>query len=106
VRFGDLRAVRWLTHLQADARVAQHDVVSLAIRIETLMIVTRDQELRPPRKIALALAKYVGSLADHAPAPAPDDAQAGHGRAIFESSCATCHVPPSFTGPPVALADI
>jgi mono/diheme cytochrome c family protein len=99
VRIPDLRAVRLLTFLQADADVAQLDLEALAIRLETLIITSTGETTRPPRIVALALARYVWSLADQfAPADASSD-----GAAVFAANCASCHVPPAFTGAPVPL---
>jgi mono/diheme cytochrome c family protein len=100
VRIPDLRAVQLLTFLQADADVAQIDLEALAIRLETLIITsTTNATSRPPRIVALALARYVWSLADpFAPADTTTD-----GAAVFAANCASCHVPPAFTGAPVAL---
>lgn len=100
VRIADLRPVRFLSHLHADATVVQHDLVSLAIRIETLLTTSRHQALRPPRRVAFALATYVWSLADAAP-PLPDNDVAG--AALFGARCSGCHAGPGFTGAPVAL---
>ena len=99
VRIPDLRAVQLLTFLQADADVAQIDLEALAIRLETLMITSTNETARPPRIVALALARYVWSLADQF-APA-DESSAG--ALVFASDCASCHVPPAFTGAPVPL---
>ncbi len=59
------------SHLQVDATVSQRDLVSLAIRLETLIIVSNGEALRPPREVALALATYVWSLGDGLPIIAP-----------------------------------
>lgn len=69
-RVSDLRPVRFLSHLQYDATVRQLDIVSLAIRVETLLITSHGGTLRPPRIVALALAQYLWSLADGLPDPA------------------------------------
>jgi hypothetical protein len=99
VRIPDLRAVHLLTFLQADADVAQVDLDALAIRLETLMITSTDETARPPRVVALAIARYLWSLADQfAPADTSSD-----GAAVFAANCASCHVPPAFTGAPVRL---
>jgi mono/diheme cytochrome c family protein len=103
VRIGDLRPVRWLTHLHADASLRNRDLIALAIRIETLMITSGDETTRPPRAVALGLAAYVRTLADTLPAPASLAPAAARGRAVFQSACAECHEPPAFTGPPVPL---
>jgi len=87
-RMADLRPIRWASHLHYDATVRQQDVVTLAIRIETLIITSKKQALRPPRIIALALAVYLRSLSDSLP-PLPS-AQAS-GAKVFDENCAECH---------------
>ena len=96
-RIPDLRPVRFLTYLQQDATVRQRSIVSLALRIETLIITSQSSALRPPREVALGLAVAIWALADDLP-PAPP---AG---AVFQRACASCHAPDAFTGPPVPLA--
>ena len=81
VRIPDLRPVRWLTYLQQDATLHMRDLATLAIRIETLIITSNDQVLRPPRMISLALAAYLISLADTLPAPETAAADVTGGRA-------------------------
>ena len=103
VRMADLRPVALLSHLHADATVAQIDRESLAIRIETLMITSSEGVVRPPRVVARALAAYVWSLASSLPNPDPVTLPAMHGRAILEARCGACHTPPSFSGAPVAV---
>jgi len=105
-RIPDLRPVRWLTHLHQDATLRGSDPVTLAIRLETLIITANNQTVRPPRIVTLALAAYVRSLGDALPRPETAAATAPEGAAIFRSSCADCHAPPGFTGPPVMLSTI
>jgi len=100
VRIPDLRAVQWLTHLQADATVHQRDLTTLAIRLDTLIITSHEERDRPPRIVALALATYLWSLAESLPADAPSGVR---GADVFASHCAGCHVPPALTGAPVPL---
>jgi cytochrome c553 len=102
VRIPDLRAVRLLTYLQADADVAQIDLEALAIRLETLIITSSNETVRPPRIVALALAAYVWSLADSF---SPADTTS-NGAAVFAATCAGCHAPPAFTGDPVPLDEV
>jgi cytochrome c5 len=102
-RISDLRPTRWLTHLQYDATVRQADVVALAIRIETLLITSHGQALRPPRLVALALAQYLWSLSAALPEPRAADARGG---ALFQATCAGCHAGSGFTGAPRALDEI
>jgi hypothetical protein len=95
VNLPDLRPTRFLTHLHYEADVAQLGVASLAIRIETLLITSHGEVLRPPREVALGLALYVRSLAGALPAPparAPD---------AFAARCAVCHAGPGLDGQPV-----
>jgi len=101
VRIPDLRKTAWQSHLQADATVRQLDRVTLAIRIETLLVVSHGQTVRPPRLVALALAAYLTSLASSQP---PLPAAGARGESVFAASCAGCHVPDALSGPPVALA--
>ena len=103
VRIPDLRPVAWLTYLQADATVHQPDVIALAIRIETLIVTSHAESIRPPREVALALAMYVWSLAPAAPL-VPDSDPERAGRDLFVASCAGCHAGDAFTGEPVPLA--
>jgi len=105
-RIPDLRPVRWLTHLHQDATLRGSDPVTLAIRIETLIITSNNQTVRPPRVVALALATYVRSLAALLPDPETAAAASPHGAAVFAQTCADCHVPPGFTGDPVSLATV
>jgi hypothetical protein len=100
VRIPDLRKTASQTYLQADAAVVNRDLPSLAIRIETLIIVSHQQAVRPPRIVALALASYLTSLAESLPAP-PDATAPGAG--VFAAHCAGCHAPPEMTGAPVSL---
>ena len=100
VRIPDLRPTRYQTNLQANATVAQRSLASLAIRIETLIVVGHGEVVRPPREVAAGLALYLWSLA---PEPSPHGTR---GRDVFAAHCARCHVPPSFAGPPVSLASI
>ena len=105
-RIPDLRPVRWLTHLHQDATLRGADPVTLAIRLETLIITANSQTIRPPRIVTLALAAYVRSLGDGLPAAERAAAAAPDGAAVFAASCAGCHAAPGFTGPPVALSAI
>jgi hypothetical protein len=102
-RAADLRPVRFLTHLQYDATVRQLDIVSLAIRVETLIITAHGQAVRPPRVVALALAEYIWSLADGL----PETTAAGTpGQALFAASCARCHAGDGLTSAPRPLAEV
>ena len=103
-RIPDLRPVRFLTFLQQDATVRARDIVALAIRIETLLITSSDGTVRPPRRVALALAVYVTSLADVLPSADAAAATSPRGEQVFASQCAGCHVAPRLTGDPVPLA--
>ena len=96
----DLRPVASQSHLHRAATL-RNDPIALAIRIETLLITTLNEGLRPPRKLTFALALYLWSL--NPPEPTPTEPE---GQALFGDHCATCHLPPTFTGPPVAIGSI
>jgi hypothetical protein len=102
-RISDLRPARFLSHLQYDATVRQLDVVSLAIRVETLIITSHAQAIRPPRIVALAIAQYLWSLADGLPLTT---AGATPGAALFSARCAACHAGASLTSAPRPLAEV
>jgi cytochrome c2 len=107
VRIPDLRAIREVSFLHHAATVAQRDVVSLAIRLETLVIVSNSQVIRPPREVALGLAVYLHSLADALPHRAPATDAERRGATLFEAQgCTGCHVPPKYSGAPVALSEV
>jgi cytochrome c553 len=103
-RIPDLRPVSFLTYLQQDATVRARDLTTLAIRVETLLITSWGEAIRPPRVVALALAAYVQSLGASLPPSADASAASPNGAALFQQSCAACHAPPALTGEPVPLA--
>jgi hypothetical protein len=86
--------VRFLRHLQWSGAVKQNDLLSLAVRIETLIITARERSVRPPRAVSLGLAMYVWSLADDLPTTAPPP--------VFEKHCGGCHQGPGLSGDLVA----
>ncbi len=99
VAISDLRPVRYQQSLH-HAATLHNDPLALAVRIETLIITSESEAVRPPRKIAAALAVYLLSLAPTTPLPT------GDGAAIFARECGSCHAGESASGPPVAIAAI
>ena len=99
VAITDLRPIRHQQHLHHAATLL-NDPIALAVRIETLMIVSHGQAVRPPRKVAAALAVYLLGLAPTTPLPG------GEGAAVFARECSSCHAGEGASGPPVALAAI
>lgn len=75
--------------------------LALAVRVETLLITTLQQQARPPAMVALGLALYLRSLA-----PPPPVVGSGRGQALFAARCQGCHAPPDYAGEPVALSVI
>lgn len=106
VALPDLRPVRFLTHLHRDATVRQRDLVSLAVRLETLLLTSHHGTVRPPREVSLGLALYLWSLAEELPSLERASASQPAGRALFDARCAACHEPPGLTGAPVPLATV
>ncbi len=106
MRIPDLRPIQFLSHLHHDATVAVRDVNTLAIRIETLIIVSSNETSRPPREVALGLANYLWALGDVLPMREAATDSELRGRSIFNDRCASCHAPPSFSGRPVSLGKI
>ena len=102
-RIADLRATRFQTNLQQDATLSMRGETTLAIRIETLLITSSGQVVRPPRVVALALAAYVDSLSNALPSSTSADAAAPLGERIFEATCASCHSSATLSGPAVPL---
>lgn len=100
-RIPDLRPVRHLTHLQWSGAVLHRDTIDLALRIETLIVTSRNDETRPPPVVALALATYLESLADGLP-----DLPSGRGADVLASACGGCHEGPGLDGPPVDLDEV
>jgi len=96
----DLRPVRYQQQLQRAATV-KNDLIALAIRTETLIITSLGETVRPPRKLTFALALFLWRL-PAVPARLPDESSKA-GAHSFEQHCASCHRPPSYSGPPVAL---
>ncbi|MET0792424.1 MAG: hypothetical protein ABW061_12965 [Polyangiaceae bacterium] len=100
VAIPDLRPVRYQEHLQRAATV-KNDLIALAIRTETLIITSLGETVRPPRKLAFALALFLWRFPD-APLRSPDESSS-RGEQIFGQRCASCHQPPRYSGPPIAL---
>ncbi|HMJ09812.1 MAG TPA: hypothetical protein VK524_00330 [Polyangiaceae bacterium] len=97
---GDLRAVRSQTNLHRAATL-KNGLIPLAVRIETLIITSLGESVRPPRKLAFALALYLWNLE-----PTPllqTNERTSRGQRLFSERCAGCHRPPSFSGPSVPL---
>lgn len=99
VAISDLRPLRYQQHLHHAATLV-NEPIALAVRIETLIITSHSQAVRPPRKIAAALAVYLLGLAPDAPLPG------GEGAAIFARECGSCHGGEGASGAPVSLASI
>ncbi|MFO0676015.1 MAG: hypothetical protein U0169_05740 [Polyangiaceae bacterium] len=99
VAIPDLRAMRhvgWLHH----AATVVNDPVSLAIRIETLIVTSTNQSVRPPRKLAFALSLYLLSLSDSYGTAAPPAPRA------FVATCGGCHSGPALGGGRVPVPDV
>lgn len=100
VAIPDLRPVRFQRHLQRAATV-KNDLIALTLRTETLIITSLGQTVRPPRKLAFAIALFLWRLPNE-PSRSPDASSAAGAR-TFERTCASCHRPADYSGPPVPL---
>lgn len=100
----DLRAVAHHDYLHW-AGTIDNDLIALAIRLETLLVTSSQQVLRPPREVVFALALYVWRMGDDG---LPGD-RAAHpeGAELFSTHCATCHAADGSTPRPrVRIGDI
>lgn len=80
----DLRAIRKQSHLHWTATL-ENSLPALAVRVDTLLIVSQEERRRPPREVAYALAYYLWNLEP------PTRSRATEGAALFEQHCADCH---------------
>lgn len=97
----DLRAVRFQSHLNRAGAVRARSLASLAVRVETLLITSHHEAVRPPREVALGLAAYLHALGE----PLVREAPGGRGAAVFAARCARCHAGDGFAGGLVAPED-
>lgn len=97
----DLRPISFQTYLHRAATL-HNDLTALAVRIETLMITSRRQRMRPPRKLAFAIAWYLWSLSDELSEPDWEHP----GAPLFQANCAGCHQGDRLVGDRVALEAI
>jgi mono/diheme cytochrome c family protein len=99
VAIPDLRPLRFQAYLQRAGAVRQRSLATLAVRIETLLITSHHEAVRPPREVALGLALYLYSLGD---ALASRPVASGRGAEVFAATCARCHALPTYAGGIVA----
>ncbi len=99
VAIPDLRPLRFQPYLQRAGAVRQRSLATLAVRVETLLITSHHEAVRPPREVALGLALYLHSLGD---ALESRVAVSGRGAEVFATTCARCHAVPTYAGGIVA----
>lgn len=106
VAITDLRPIRYQKRMHHAATLHMGHV-ALAVRIETLIITSNSSAVRPPRRVAAALATFLESLGSAAPraelAATPEEHA---GAALFERTCSRCHGGEGASGESVALAEI
>lgn len=93
----DLRPIRFQETLHRAATL-WNSPQALMVRVETLIITSMGQGLRPPKVISAALTRYLWSLGDALPEPAE-----GRGREVFDLNCAHCHSGPEMGGAAIPL---
>lgn len=82
----DLRPVQHQRRLHWAATL-YNSPAALAVRVETLMITSTNEKMRPPREVAVALAYYLWWLGEEVREPARGTA----GEAVFAQQCGICH---------------
>jgi hypothetical protein len=82
-----LRAVRHQTHLHWTGGL-KNSLEALAIRVETLYIVSAREQSRPPKQVAFAVAYYLWHLSSEEPTEGLADHE---GKKVFDTHCASCH---------------
>lgn len=93
----DLRAVRYQQNLH-HAATLRNDPAALAVRIETLIITSLNESVRPPRKIVAGLTAYLWSLGETKARGATT-----RGRELYARECAGCHHGDEAAGAPLRL---
>lgn len=101
----DLRPIRFQKNLH-HAATLRNDPAALAVRIETLIITSLNQSVRPPRKIVAGLTAYLLSLSASVDDGSVDDGPGAPGRDVFMKTCAGCHQGQEAAGTPVPLAKV
>lgn len=107
--YGDLRPISMQSHLHRAGTVINHPL-SLAIRIETLLITSFRQHARPPRWLCWALALYLWDLVADSESQEneynqeTESQEAEQGKHIFERLCVQCHMNEGLSGTPVPLS--
>ncbi len=92
----DLRAVRFQSHLHLSATL-KNSLIALAIRVETLLIISSGETTRPPRDLAFAIAYYLWNM------DSPSPMASGKGRSVFKENCASCHHLDGTTATPIPV---
>lgn len=82
----DLRPIRFSAYLHWAATL-ENRLEALAVRLETLIITSHQESVRPPREIAFALALYLWRMADAGHGAEED----GRGARDFRQQCGGCH---------------
>lgn len=101
VAITDLRPIRYQKYLHHTAML-RNSLPALAVRIETLAITSSAESVRPPRKLAAAMAYYLWRLAPATPPDLPNTP----GAALFRRECGACHAGPELRGESVSLSAV
>jgi hypothetical protein len=94
----DLRPIRFQSHLHWTGTL-KNSLAALAIRVETLFIVSSGETARPPRELAFAIAYWLWHLGSPVDVPADPS----EGMEIFERECAGCHYADGLTAEPIPI---
>lgn len=102
----DLRPVGLQANLH-HAATLRNDPAALAVRIETLIITSLNESVRPPRKVVAGLTAYLLSLSEakrgDSAVPASSNTR---GREVFTQECASCHHGAETAGSPLVVGEV
>lgn len=105
VYISDLRPIRFQKTLHRAASL-HNNLLSLASRIETLIITSLNQRYRSPRKLAFALALYLWSLGEALPKVSKLKSRFKEAWSILKTECQSCHQGDDLAGEGVPIESV
>lgn len=105
VAIADLRPVRFQENLH-HAATLKNDPAALAVRIETLVITSMNQSVRPPRRLVAGLTAYLLSLGERAVPALSAGILGSRGHEVFARECGGCHRGEAAVGTPRRVDEV